>query len=229
MIRAGRLGDTEAIKLIMNRLPAEGQANGCLGCVGPPHAAEQLRALTAHDAGNPAEGWHAWWRAHQGKAQATLIHESFGPLGIDPQKPPTKEQTHSLLRLIGLPSLLGGSSLERVGAPEPGRARTSNALRILRDHDVKPEIVTRQDLLGSDGEAILQGLTLYVDFRARNPLSNGAGVVFGNRPGFSYDDYLQEQSWMLRSPWATLGLVWGRGRIDDRGGVGRAVDLAVTL
>jgi hypothetical protein len=213
MIRAGELGDTEAIELIMNRLPAKGQAAGCVGWVRPPHAAEALRRLTAHDAGDMAEGWHAWWRVHQGKSQATLIRESFRPLGIDPQKPPTKEQTLSLLRLIGLPFLLEGQTRDLVGAPTPGMARTFNAMRILRDHDVKPEIVTRQELLRADGESILKGVVMYADFRARNPLSNEAGVVFGNHSGYSYEEYMQEQRWTLRSPWAPWAWFGGGGAL----------------
>ncbi|MFN0129339.1 MAG: hypothetical protein ACKV19_21955 [Verrucomicrobiales bacterium] len=206
MVRVGRLGDTEAIQAIMARLHPEGPAGGCLMGSRPPHAREALQDLSGHDAGPKAEDWHAWWRLHHGKSQFTLIRESFLPLGVDPRKPPTKEQTVKLLRLIGLAHQIDGGA----PVPRPTRARVSNALRILRDHEIKPEVVTLADLAGSDGQAILDGLTAYTTFQAEHPADNGVGVVFGQHASatpFS-NEYLETHSWILRSvfaPWAWFG------------------------
>lgn len=202
MIRVRLLGDTEIIELIMNRLPESGSVSGC----SHGHAAEALRVLTGHDAGDTAEGWRAWWRTHQGKSQTALIRESFAPLGLDPHKPPTREQTLELLRLIGVGRAVGGDSL-KPGAPVPGAARTHNALRILRDHEVKPEVVTHADLLRSDGEMIFLGLARYIEFKEQYPVQNGVGVVFGDSAGDIYFDYRDDPFYDLVAP-RLLGRRW---------------------
>lgn len=216
MIGVRLLGDTESIERIMDRLPESGDVTGCFH----GHAAEALRGLTAHDAGNTAEGWRAWWRTHQGKSQYTLIRESFAPLGIDPRKPPTKEQTLELLRLVGVGSALGSDGGLQPGAPRPGAARTENALRILRDHEVKPEVVTHSDLLRPEGETIFHGLTRYIEFREQYPVQNGVGVVFGDSAGDIYFDYRDDPFYFevadrffggRWAPWVWFGGVAGLG------------------
>ncbi len=202
MIQVRFLGDTEIIERLMSRMPESGHVNGCFH----GHVGEALCVLTGHDAGDTAEGWHAWWRTHRGKSQTALIRESFAPLGIDPQKPPTKEQTLELLRLIGVGRAVGGDSL-KPGAPVPGAARTSNALRILRDHEVKPEVVTHADLLRPEGESIFLGLTRYIEFKEQYPVQNGVGVVFGDSAGDIYFDYREDPFYDVHAP-RLLGRRW---------------------
>ena len=208
MVSIRFLGDTESIELIMRRLPESGNVNKCLGSNGPAHAASALRALTAHDAGNTAEGWREWWRTHQGKSQYALICESFAPLGIDLRKKPTKEGILELLRLVGVGSAPVGAG------PKPDfrlldEARAINALRILRDREVKPESVTHADLLGPEGEAIFRGLVKYSGFMEQHPVVNGVGVVFGDHAGDIYIDYRDDPFYQeLASTKGFFGTRW---------------------
>jgi len=183
MIRLRFIGDTESIERLMTRLPDTGRIQGCLGSAGPPHAAEALSGLTAHTVGDTAEEWHQWWQQHRGKSQAILIREAFIPLGIDPQRSPTREQALQLLRLAGAASDPGSDKSQDGFTPDHDPGRSRNALRILRDHNIKPEIVTHTDLLDPDGEALFRGLKRYIDFRVRYPVTNRAGVVFGSWAG----------------------------------------------
>lgn len=206
MIRLSFSGDTESIERLMARLPATGRIQGCLGSAGPPHAAEALRALTAHDVGDTAEEWHQWWQTHRGKSQAVLIRESFTPLGIDPQKSPTREQVLQLLRLAGAAPEPSAAKTQDPVAPDPAPGQSFNALRILRDHHIKPELISHSDLLNPEGEALFRGLKRYIDFRARYPVSNGVGVVFGTWSGEITFDFRDEDGFgiglgMLGRPW----------------------------
>ena len=80
-------------------------------------------------------------------------------------------------------------------------------MRILRDHEVKPEVVTHADLLRPEGETIFLGLAAYIEFRERYPVQNGVGVVFGDSAGDIYFDYRDDPFYSMHEP-RFLGRRW---------------------
>ena len=164
-VPVGQWGGSEWVAWIIERITPVEKTFDC----DPGHMRNTLRVMTNQDPGFRAEAWLAWWRENKHKTQVEWIRKGFEKAGISLHTPLTKEDMRALLVLIG------NRRSPVVTEDESPRPRWEtpwylcyNAMRWLRDSDFDPLSFTVNDLTGEDGDALLNGLLTFSEWRGIN-------------------------------------------------------------
>jgi len=177
-VLVGRFGNKDWVAWIMLRIHPGDDISDCAA----GHKDEALKIMTNQEAGDSADAWLDWWAKNQSKSQEEWILEGFKLKGLELKTPLSKQNIHSLLRLIEQ-----NKHIDKSGDHPLYRSLHWNAMRWLRDSDFNPTNFGRSDLPRENPDEVLRGLVEYSKLLGRFPKDSGLGVLPIGKPVETYD------------------------------------------